>query len=104
MIEGDQAPSFTVSFAASAITDLEAVGDWYESQGVPDVARSIVLDVITRAEQLSRFPEMGRIVPEFEVPWLRELIMPPFRLVYRIDKERVRVVRVWRSERLMEEP
>lgn len=27
-----------------------------------------------------------------------------FRIVYRLDKERVRVVRVWRSERLLKMP
>jgi toxin ParE1/3/4 len=29
------------------------------------------------------------------------LIHPPFRIVYRLDADRVRVVRIWRSERLM---
>lgn len=45
---------------------------------------------------------MGRMVPEFGQPFLRELIQPPFRIVYRRDKGRVRVVRVWRSERLLQ--
>jgi hypothetical protein len=43
----------------------------------------------------------GRIVPEFDQPFLRELIRPPFRIVYRRDPKHVRVVRVWRSERLL---
>jgi hypothetical protein len=41
-------------------------------------------------------------VPEFDEPFLRELIRPPFRIVYRRDPEHVPVVRVWRSERLRE--
>ena len=52
-------------------------------------------------DQIADFPESGRVVPEFEQPWLRELIRPPFRIVYRLDGERIRVIRVWRSERLM---
>jgi len=44
---------------------------------------------------------MGRVVPEFEQPFLRELIHPPFRIVYRREPRRVRIVRVWRSERQM---
>ena len=47
---------------------------------------------------------MGRIVPAFEQLFLRELIRPPFRIVYRRDPKHVRVVRVWRSERLLELP
>ncbi len=78
--------------------------DWYTGQGVPDVGARLVGGVIERVEQISAFPESGRVVPEFETPWLRELIYPPFRIVYRIDDDRVRVVRVWRSERLMLEP
>ena len=42
---------------------------------------------------------MGRTVPEFYQPLLRELIHPPFRFVYRLEPKRVRIVRVWRSER-----
>jgi hypothetical protein len=29
-------------------------------------------------------------VPEFDTPWLRELILPPFRIVYRLDNGQVR--------------
>ncbi|PIQ97459.1 MAG: addiction module toxin RelE, partial [Nitrospinae bacterium CG11_big_fil_rev_8_21_14_0_20_56_8] len=43
-------------------------------------------------------------VPEFDQPFLRELIHPPFRIVYRRDPQRVRMVRVWRSERLLHLP
>ena len=44
---------------------------------------------------------MGRIVPEFDRTFVRELIHPPFRIVYRLEPKRVRIVRVWRSERLL---
>jgi toxin ParE1/3/4 len=94
----------TVSFAESAVRDLEEVQAWYADQGVPDVGERLVEEVLARVEQLAHFPESGRVVPEFEATWLRELIMAPFRIVYRVDDERVRVVRVWRSERLMREP
>ena len=47
---------------------------------------------------------MGRVVPEFDQPFLRELIHPPFRIVYRREPERIRVVWVWRSERLLQLP
>ena len=43
-------------------------------------------------------------VPELGLAQLREIVHPPFRIVYRLDEERVRVVRVWRSERLPRVP
>ena len=91
-----------VSFAESAVVDLEGIRLWYADQHVPDVGERIIRDVLTQAERLANFPKSGRIVPEFASPELRELIRPPYRIVYRLDDRRVRVVRVWRSERLME--
>jgi toxin ParE1/3/4 len=93
-----------VTFAESAVGDLEDVRAWYTAQGAPGVGARLIEDVMARVEQLATFPESGRMVPEFEVPWLRELILAPFRIVYRVDAGRVRVVRVWRSERLLREP
>mgnify|MGYP001826097306 FL=1 len=96
-------PRASLSFAESAVLDLEAVIDWYEGQGVPQVGRRLVDEVLTRAEALADHPELGRVVPEFGQAFLRELIHPPFRIVYRVDPGQVRVVRVWRSERLLKE-
>jgi hypothetical protein len=39
-----------------------------------------------------------------ERAFLRELIHPPFRIVYRRAPERAWIVRVWRSERLLRLP
>ena len=93
-----------IRFAESAILDLEALKLWYEEQEVPDVGDRLVREIVTRIEALRDQPEMGRIVPEFDQPFLRELIHPPFRIVYRRDPKYVRIVRVWRSERLLKLP
>jgi toxin ParE1/3/4 len=90
-----------VSLAESAVRDLEAVRDWYASQSVPEVGARLIGEILDSLDQIAEFPDSGRVVPEFEQPWLRELIRPPFRIVYRLDGDRVRVVRIWRSERLM---
>ena len=91
-----------IDFSHSARQDLLDVLEWYASQDAAEVGRHLVSQVIERTEQLRAFPDSGRMVPEFETPWLRELEMPPFRIVYRRDESVVTVVRVWRSERLMD--
>jgi len=53
---------------------------------------------------LAEHPDIGRMVPEFGQPFLREWIRPPFRIVYRRDPDHVRIIRVWRSERLLPMP
>jgi plasmid stabilization system protein ParE len=95
------AKKVSVSFASSAVSDLEEIQGYYEEQGVPDVGERLIAEIVSRVEKLSDYPDMGRVVPEFGVEHLRELISPPFRIVYRHDSNKVRIVRVWRSERLL---
>lgn len=56
--------------------------------------------ILERVQAHRNHPAMGRVVPEFDQPFLRELIHPSFRVVYRREAKRIRVLRVWRSERL----
>ena len=77
---------------------------WYAEQGVPDVGERLLSEIMASIEALADHPDIGRIVPEFDQPFLRELIRPPFRIVYRRDPKHVRIVRLWRSERLLEVP
>ena len=89
-----------ISFAGSALGDLEDVLEYYKEAKIPHVGERLVSQVIKDIELLGKQPEMGRVVPEFELDYLRELIRPPFRIVYRRERNDVRIVRVWRSERL----
>jgi len=94
----------TITFADSSVKDLEEIRAWYADQQVPDVGEQLLREVVSHIERLADFPESGRIVPEFGVVHLREIIHPPFRIAYRLDKTRLRIVRVWRSERLLKLP
>jgi toxin ParE1/3/4 len=91
----------SVAFAESALVDLEALRAWYAEQGVPEVGARFVAEIVDQVEQLANYPESGRIVPEFGLAAVRELLHPPFRIVYRIGATKIWIVRVWRSERLL---
>jgi plasmid stabilization system protein ParE len=93
-----------ITFAVSAVADLEEVRRWYAEQGAPEVGERLLDEIVAAVERLADFPESGRVVPEFGARQLREVIHPPFRIVYRLDAERVRIVRVWRRERLLRLP
>jgi plasmid stabilization system protein ParE len=104
----------TLVFAESAVFDLENIRTYYHAQGAADVGRDIIAAIIERIENIPLHPESGRVVPEFGYRSLREVFFPPFRIVYKIHfapgsgvKEsfrRVEIVRVWRSERILELP
>lgn len=97
-------PPIVFSFTESALRDLEEVGIWYTEQEVPDVGTRLVAEIFQRVQALADHSVMGRVVPEFDQPFLREFIHPPFRVVYRRDPRRVRIVRIWRSERRLHLP
>lgn len=93
-----------IRFAESALADLESIRAWYAEQDVLEVGERLLGEIVAGIEALADHPDLGRIVPEFDQPFLRELIRPPFRIVYRRDPKQVRVVRVWRSERRLDVP
>ena len=89
----------SIRLAESALADLEAIRTWYRKQRVSEIGERFVAEILARIEGLQQQPDIGRMVPEFEQPFLRELIHPPFRIVYRREAKQVRIVRIWRSER-----
>jgi len=93
-----------ITFAATAIKDLEDLQAYYSGEGVPDVGKRLTAELIAKVERLAAHPLSGRVVPEFHVEHLREIIYPPFRIVYRHDKNKVRIVLIRRSERLLKLP
>lgn len=93
-----------IRLASSALADLNEIRDWYAGEGVPEVGLRLIRRIMERVERLAYHPDIGRIVPEFGQASIRELTHPPFRIVYRRDGDAVRIVRVWRGERLLRLP
>ena len=88
----------------SAIDDLRELQLYYDEQLVPQVGKRLVTEILDRVETLTSNPDIGRIVPEFDVDNIRELIHKPFRVVYLRESKSIYVIRVWRSERILELP
>lgn len=49
----------TVRFAESALSDMEALMTWYQSQGVPEVGERFVADIVARIEVLTQHTWAG---------------------------------------------
>ncbi len=97
-------PKKTITFTASAVNDLDDIRSWYADQQIPAVGDKLLREIVSQVEKLGAFPESGRVVPEFGIANLREIICSPFRIIYRLNENKVMVVRVWRSERLLKMP
>ena len=64
-------------------------------------AMSFGYELVSETDQLQDFPELGRMVPEYQNQNLREIIFRPYRIVYRVNHERklCEIARVWHSAR-----
>jgi len=71
----------------------------------PQAARRFGDKLICAAESLAQFPERGRIVPEFDDAITREIVVYPYRIVYRHEKDKntVGIARFWHGARLLDE-
>ena len=80
---------YRVQWVASARTDLlEAVAFIRREQ--PAAARRIYFEILRQTKLLRTHPLMGRVVPEFDIRFLRELVIPSLRIIYRVaPRERV---------------
>lgn len=85
--------------AKSALEDLQAIQGYYREQKVPHIGDDYVAAVLGQCEMLQTHPDAGRVVPEFNLDYIRELIHAPFRVVYLRQAKEVVLIRVWRSER-----
>ncbi|MBV2090507.1 MAG: type II toxin-antitoxin system RelE/ParE family toxin [Candidatus Thiodiazotropha sp. (ex Ctena orbiculata)] len=85
----------------SAFDDLESIKEYYSGEGVPQVGQKFQREIVAHIRHLQSHPDLGRIVPELSTPSIRELIHPPFRIVYLREESSVRIIRVWRSEHLL---
>jgi plasmid stabilization system protein ParE len=89
-----------VIIAPSAQTDLADIVR-YIAQHNSDAAARLGFELITCAENLADFPEIGRMVPEFRQQNLREIICRSYRIIYRLrrDNQRIEIIRFWHGAR-----
>ena len=90
--------------ARSALHDLQEIQSYYREQGVPAIGLQLIESILTQARKLVDHPDVGKMVPELGQEHIRELIIPPFRVVYLRSSSSVSLIRVWRSERLLHLP
>jgi len=62
----------------------------------------VVSRIVLVGEGLAQFPNLGRVVPEFDDPALRERFVYSYRVIYRIEPYRLLIVAVIHGRRLIE--
>ena len=99
------ASTFRVEWTEAASSDLENIVRFI-ARDSPLNATKLYKRVRSRAETLRTLPARGRVVPELaelEITAYLEISVPPYRIIYRIDKPKVLVHAVLDARRDLRE-
>jgi len=88
-----------IVWSPQSVEDVESIRD-YMNRDSPHFAALVAQRIVDAVEHLGRFPESGRIVPEFGDPRLREVLWRNYRIVYRSSPTVVEIVTVFHGARL----
>ncbi len=96
---------FEVLWAENAEVDLTLIIA-HISEDSPMTAKSVLDKIKSKVSSLETLPDRGRIVPElqkFGILQYRELIISPWRIIYRISDNRVYILLMIDSRRDLED-
>jgi plasmid stabilization system protein ParE len=96
---------YDVIWSDTSEKDLTGIVEYIAADS-PSNAFEIFKEIKEKASRLYTFPERGRIVPELKdqgIVLYRELVVPPWRIIYRISKKTVYVLSVLDSRQNIED-
>ena len=91
-----------VIWTEPALADLEAIADYIAVEN-PTAAGEFVRRVLTHIDKLEQHPRLGPVSPELEESRYRQIVESPCRVIYREEGQKVFILHVMRSERLLRE-
>jgi len=97
--------TYEVIWAETAEKDLISIID-YIATDAPSIAVEKLKEIKSKTSNLYTYPSRSRIVPELQEQGIiqyRELIVAPWRIIYRISQKRVYVLSVLDSRRNVED-
>jgi toxin ParE1/3/4 len=92
--------AFKIIWSRQARDDLRDIVTFIAEDNSP-IAESFGFRLMAKVDLLAQFPEIGRMVPEEQDETIREIILPPYRIIYRVlnDNQVIAIVRVWHGAR-----
>jgi len=66
----------------------------YIAEDSPKTALQVVDRITSRSQQLNALPRSGRQIPEYQQQDVRELLIKPYRIIYRIKPDQIDVLTV----------
>jgi toxin ParE1/3/4 len=82
-----------VHWTDTALHHLDGIYQ-YIAQDSPAYGKRMVDRLTRRSQQIAEFPLSGRMVPEYEMTQIREVIEGPYRIIYYIKPDQIDVLAV----------
>ena len=89
-----------VLWSDRSLKDIEEIID-HISKDSPAVARNFATKIIEAVTILEAFPTIGRIVPEYGNPSIREVLYRNYRIVYELSGNTATIVTVFHGSRTL---
>jgi toxin ParE1/3/4 len=96
--------TYNIIFSNISIIDLESIIEYYFKIN-KETARKYYIKINEKIKSLKNFPEIGRLVPEFQDDFqnkYRELIYENYRIIYKIIDNEIIIIRIIDGRRLLE--
>ncbi len=92
---------YRVTWSPEAVEDLESIAEDIERDS-SFYAQSVVSQIFSTSRKIKEFPLIGRVLPEIGDENIRERFIYSYRLVYKIEQQRILIVAVIHGKRLLE--
>ncbi|MCD6398013.1 MAG: type II toxin-antitoxin system RelE/ParE family toxin [Spirochaetaceae bacterium] len=89
-----------VIWTEESLEKLSAIEEFIGTDS-PERAKTFVDYLIMKGKSISENPKIGRIVPEISNPYIRELIVKKYRIVYKYSEKKVAILTVFEGHRLL---
>uniref|UniRef100_Q3AT17 Plasmid stabilization system n=1 Tax=Chlorobium chlorochromatii (strain CaD3) TaxID=340177 RepID=Q3AT17_CHLCH len=83
-----------VVYSAEAVDDLVRLREFIAVHN-PQAAHRISNELVSRIEQLCAFPEMGKQIPQFPTPSIRDFIFGNYIVRYAIHSDAITILKIW---------
>ena len=89
-----------VIWTEPALQDLNEIAEYIALDKV-SAAKKLIRQIFSSTERLEKFPKSGRKVPELKDLRYLEIIVNPCRIFYRVEKDKIYILYIMRSERML---
>ena len=85
--------SKTIEWTDLAIQDLDIIHEYISKDSVNN-SNGFIDELFRNVDELNKFPNRGRVIPQIEKEYYREIFVGNYRIMYKLDEEHIYIMAV----------